>query len=143
MYDTPGTMLERIGSGEHLLGYDVPGSYAVLRARKDPTIGVVYPQDYTELVSYVLLIPAKAKHPNAAKLFLDFVLSREGQKTLAEGGLFAVRSDVEGEVTVKALQEKLGDRLKPIPLDDGTAQSFDDARRADFLKKWQAAIGKH
>jgi iron(III) transport system substrate-binding protein len=134
-------MLERIGSGEHVLGYDMPGSYAVTRARKDPAIGVVYPQDYTELVSHVMLIPAKAKHPNAAKVFLDFALSRDGQKAMAESGLLAIRDDAEGEA--KALKQKLGDRLKVIPVDDGAAQSLAEAKRLEFLNKWQSAIGKH
>ena len=30
-------MLEKVSSGEHLLGYNVLGSYALVRAKKDPT----------------------------------------------------------------------------------------------------------
>ena len=42
-YPSSGTMIERITSGEHLLGFNVIGSYVVLRQRKDPDLGLVYP----------------------------------------------------------------------------------------------------
>jgi iron(III) transport system substrate-binding protein len=35
-----GTMLERISSGENLIGYNMLGSYALVRAKKDPNMGV-------------------------------------------------------------------------------------------------------
>jgi serine protease Do len=42
-YPSSGTMIERITSGEHLLGFNVIGSYVVLRQKKDPDLGLVYP----------------------------------------------------------------------------------------------------
>ena len=39
-----GTMLERISSGENLIGYNVLGSYALVRAKTDPSLGVVLPE---------------------------------------------------------------------------------------------------
>ncbi len=138
-----GTMLERISSGEHVLGYNMIGSYAFIRGKRDPNIGVIYPQDYTAVSSRVMLIPAKAKNPNAAKVFLNYVLSLDGQKAIADSGLFAMRDDVEGEATAKALKQKLGDRLKPIPVDDSTTQYLDQTKRLAFLKTWQDAVAKH
>ena len=75
-------MLEKISSGEHLLGYNVLGSYAVVRAKKDPALGVVLPKDYTLVLSRVMFIGKKAKNPNAAKLWLDYILSQRGQKMI-------------------------------------------------------------
>jgi iron(III) transport system substrate-binding protein len=142
LYTSTGTMLEKIGSGEHVLGYNMIGSYAINRGKKDPNVGVVYPQDYIEIVSRVMLIPAKAKNPNAGKVFLNFVLSQEGQKAMADSGLFAMRDDVEGDATVKTLKAKFGDKLKPIPVDDSTTQYLDQTKRLAFLKKWQDAVAK-
>ena len=51
-----GTMMERISSGENLIGYNVLGSYALVRAKTDPSIGVVLPKDYTLILSRVLFI---------------------------------------------------------------------------------------
>jgi iron(III) transport system substrate-binding protein len=51
-----GTMMERISSGENLIGYNVLGSYALVRAKTDPSIGVVLPKDYTLVLSRVQFI---------------------------------------------------------------------------------------
>jgi ABC-type Fe3+ transport system, periplasmic component len=42
-----------------------------------------------------LLLGAKSAHPNAAKLFMDFVLSEEGQKQLVGLSRIPVREDVK------------------------------------------------
>ncbi|MBI4527875.1 MAG: extracellular solute-binding protein [Deltaproteobacteria bacterium] len=42
-----------------------------------------------------LMVGSKAPHPNAARLFLDFLLSKEGQEMLVEFQRIPVRSDVE------------------------------------------------
>ena len=56
-YPSSGTMIERITSGEHLLGFNVIGSYVVLRQKKDPDLGLVYPSDYVLVMSRVAFIP--------------------------------------------------------------------------------------
>src|SRR5205809_5176992 len=92
VYASTGNMLEKVSSGEHLLGYNVLGSYALVRAKKDQNLGVVLPKDYTLVLSRVMFIGKQAKSPNAAKLFVDYILSQRGQKQI--GGdveLFAVR----------------------------------------------------
>ena len=42
-----------------------------------------------------LMIGSKAPHPNAARIFLDFLLSKEGQEMLLEFQRIPVRKDVE------------------------------------------------
>ncbi|HEU4375116.1 MAG TPA: ABC transporter substrate-binding protein, partial [Telluria sp.] len=78
-----GTMLERISSGENLIGYNVLGSYALVRAKTDPSIGIVLPTDYTLILSRVLFINKAAKNVNAAKLWTDYMLSHRGQTIIA------------------------------------------------------------
>src|SRR2546428_8911464 len=41
------------------------------------------------------MIAAKAPHPNAARLFADFILSKEGQEMLRHFQRIPVRKDVE------------------------------------------------
>ena len=40
-------------------------------------------------------LPKGARHPHAAVLLLDFILSKEGQQILASAEYFPVRADVE------------------------------------------------
>ena len=76
LQSSTGTMMERVSSGENLIGYNILGSYAEARAKKDPSIGVAYPTDYTLVLSRVAFISKSAKNKNAAKLWLDYLLSK-------------------------------------------------------------------
>ena len=134
-------MLERITSGEHLLGFNIFGSYATARQRKDPSLAVVYPKDYTLVMSRVGLLPKAAKHPNAGKVFLDYLLSKRGQELVAKAALFSIRDDVQGEATAASLQKEMGQVLKPIPVAQDILEALDQKKRLEFLKKWQQAIG--
>ncbi|MES2105378.1 MAG: ABC transporter substrate-binding protein [Pseudomonadota bacterium] len=138
-----GTMLERISSGENLLGYNILGSYALVRAAKDPSIGVVLPKDYTLVLSRVMFISKGAKHPNAAKLWLDYTLSKRGQTMIAnEAKLYAIRADVKGETTSSNLAKQIGTGLKPLPVNPMLLQYLDQGKRLAFLKQWKDTAGK-
>jgi iron(III) transport system substrate-binding protein len=135
-----GTMLERIGSGENLLGFNIFASYALLRAKKDPGIAIVYPKDYTLVMSRVMFVAKGAKHENAAKLWLDYVLSRRGQTIISNAELGSIRADVEGATTLAGLTRTLGATLKPIPLGPDLLGYLEQGKRLAFLKEWQQAI---
>ena len=138
-----GTMLERISSGENLLGYNILGSYALVRAAKDPSIGVQLPKDYTLVLSRVMFISKAAKHPNAAKLWLDYTLSKRGQTMIAnEAKLYAIRGDVKGETTSSDLAKQIGVGLKPLPVNPMLLQYLDQTKRLAFLKQWKDTAGK-
>ncbi len=68
-------------------------------------------------------ISASAPHPNAAKLFLDFVLSKEGQKIFIDLGRLVVRSDLLEE-------QKVLKNLNPVPLDPSLGEQL-----ADYAKQ--------
>ncbi len=136
-----GTMMERISSGENLLGFNIFNSYAALRAKKDPSIGIVIPKDYALVMSRVMFISKTAKNPNAAKLWLDYVLSKRGQTIIAnQSELGSIRSDVEGEMTVAGYGKVLGDKARPIPVSSDILAYLDQTKRLDFIKQWQAAM---
>jgi iron(III) transport system substrate-binding protein len=141
VYSSTGNMLEKVSSGEHLLGYNVLGSYALVRAKKDPALGVVLPKDYTLVLSRVMFIGKQAKNPNAAKLWVDYVLSQRGQKVI--GGdveLFAIRADVDAEYTAASLAKQLGSNIKPIPVSSEIVGFLDAKKRLEFLADWKAAV---
>ena len=139
-----GTMLERISSGENLIGYNVLGSYALVRARTDLSLGVVLPKDYTLILSRVLFINKAARNVNAAKLWVDYMLSHRGQTIIAnESKLFAIRADVKGETTSADLIKQIGEKnIKPVPVHPIILQYLTPAKRMAFLKQWKETAGK-
>jgi iron(III) transport system substrate-binding protein len=142
VYASTGNMLEKVSSGEHLLGYNVLGSYALVRAKKDPNLGVVLPKDYTLVLSRVLFIGKQAKNPNAAKLWTDYILSARGQKLIgSDVELFAIRNDVDAEYTAASLNKQLGaNAIKPIPVSSEIVGYLDPKKRLDYLGAWKAAL---
>src|SRR6476646_3007748 len=61
LYSTTGTVLDRISSGEHLIAYNMIGSYAIERAKEDASIGILFPADYITLMSRIAFIPVAAQ----------------------------------------------------------------------------------
>ena len=84
MQSSTGTMMERVSSGENLIGYNILGSYALTRAKKDPSIGVAFTSDYNLVLSRLVFVAKNAKNPNAGKLWVDYLLSKRGQTIAAE-----------------------------------------------------------
>jgi iron(III) transport system substrate-binding protein len=141
LYTSAGAMMERVTSGEHVIGYGIFGSYALARSKKDPNLGIVTPKDYTLITSRVAFISKQAKNPDAAKLFLDYLLSKRGQTIIAtKAELYSLRADVEGEATLKGVEQLVGDRAKPVPIGPELLVYLDQTKRLDFLKQWQAAM---
>jgi iron(III) transport system substrate-binding protein len=134
-------MMEGVIQGEQTIGYGVFGSYAQARAKRVPDLGIVLPRDYALIMSRVAVISAKAKRPNAAKLFLDYLLSQRGQSIIAgRAELYALRDDVAGPTTAQGVAELIGDKARPIPIGPELLKPLSVEHRRDFTKKWQAAM---
>ncbi|MGZ5685180.1 MAG: ABC transporter substrate-binding protein [Usitatibacter sp.] len=141
VYSSTGNMLEKVSSGEHLLGYNVLGSYALVRSKKDPNLGVALPKDFTLVLSRVMFIGKSAKNPNAAKLWTDYILSQRGQKLIgSDVELFSIRNDVDAEYTAAKLNAQLGSNVKPIPVSSEIVTYLDAKKRLEFLGNWKAAV---
>ena len=113
MQSSTGTMMERVSSGENLIGFNILGSYAEARAKNDPSLGISYPKDYTLVLSRVSFISQQAQNSNAAKLWLDYVLSEKGQSILAnQADIPSIRNDIEGKNDIDGLTKILGNALK-------------------------------
>jgi iron(III) transport system substrate-binding protein len=135
-------MVQRIASGKDYLGYNLIGSYALTRARRDPSIGVVLPKDYTLVMSRIALLSKTAPHPNAGRLWLDYLLSRRGQGVLSSRSeLFSIRSDVPGEYTAATLRETLGPSLKAIAVGPPLLVFLDRSKQLEFLRRWRRETG--
>jgi iron(III) transport system substrate-binding protein len=73
----------------NLFGYRVEGMRA-----KGASIDLIQVEPVVVRGQY-LLMAKRAPHPNAAALFIDFILSKEGQQILAATGRTIVRPDVK------------------------------------------------
>jgi iron(III) transport system substrate-binding protein len=132
-YGTSRQMLNHILKGDQWIGYDAIASYAVELRKTRPELVVVYPSDYVLVMSRVAFIAAGARHPNAARLFLDFLLSREAQTILREHGMGSIRADVG----VPAEQSHLTPvRIQAIRIGPGLLVDLDSLVRAQFLRRW-------
>jgi len=75
----------KVVSGEYAVGW-VFDYMAFPDIAKGAPIGIVYPEDLLVLTRYWIGITKDADHPNAAKLFIEFLLSQEAQRALVEKG---------------------------------------------------------
>jgi iron(III) transport system substrate-binding protein len=140
---TTSGMLQQLASGKATLAYNVLGSYALMQARRNPAIGVVFPSDYTLVMSRLQLISRHATHPNAARLWVDYLLSQRGQALLAnQAGLFAVRADVRGSATAAGLTQTLGPSLRTIPVGPALTDYLEAQKSSAFIRQWHQALGR-
>lgn len=133
--DTSGQrMMGQIADGRMAFAYNMNQSYGASWAARAPEIGLITPDDYHLSVSRVAFIPRNAAHPNAAKLFLDFLLSREGQRVIGALGVRPVRDDVDAPVRPAA------PGVRPVRVGPALLANLDQARRATLLARWGEAM---
>lgn len=142
-HETSAAMLDRVAADKLVLAYNVLGSYAHKRARSEAVLGVVWPQDYTLVLSRVAFIARDARHPAAARLWLDHLLSPRGQALLAEHlGLLPVRSDAGtagADSAAVLLHRNLRHAFRPIRIGSGLLTYQDQAKKQAFLRQWDAS----
>jgi iron(III) transport system substrate-binding protein len=95
-------------------------------------VGVIYPQDGTSVPPDGNALIKGAKHPKAARLFLDYAVSKEVMELLAEKfSLRSARTDVPPPKGFVPLSE-----IKAVPYD----MAWAGKNYAAFVKKWQDII---
>ena len=127
-------MLDRVASGEHLLAFDMNGSYADWYMRNLSTeadIGYLAPQDYHLSISRVAFITKAAPHPHAARVFLDYLMSEAGQRQLLEARLTPIRPGLGAPPPPGG---------RPIRVGPALLANFDQGRREALLTRWRAAL---
>ncbi|MBO9581465.1 MAG: ABC transporter substrate-binding protein [Sphingobium sp.] len=137
LYQSSKTMISDVSSGRLALAYNVIGSYAFERAAHDPNFQVVVPRDYVLMMSRVTLIARRAPHPASAKLFLNFMLSREGQALLAKHHMNPVRLDMAPDD--KAL---VGANVRAVRVGPALMANIDAMTFARFTRKWREAASE-
>jgi ABC-type Fe3+ transport system substrate-binding protein len=74
---------DRVASGEFLIfGLDCGDHQTRLAQRKGQPLGIIHPSEGTAIYAFAPGIPLTAAHPAAARLFIAYLLTRDGQKVL-------------------------------------------------------------
>ncbi len=72
-------------------------------------------------LTFGLALAKDAPHPNAAKLLIDYLLSKEGQEIIAEAGYFVPRRDV-----AVPIMKQVPPNMKVIPLSMSLATKYNE-----------------
>jgi ABC-type Fe3+ transport system substrate-binding protein len=86
-------VLDRVIAGEYAMGLDMNSSHAVISAALGAPVRFV-PLDPVTMTMQIAGISRNAPHPNAARLFLDFIISRAGQEVFRDADYIPMRPDV-------------------------------------------------
>jgi iron(III) transport system substrate-binding protein len=127
-------LIDEVASGRAALACHVLASYALRAVKTNPSLAIAVSNATPLAVSRVAFIPQRAPHPSAAKLFIDYLLSRDGQQQLLEAGLFPIRQDVRSQTGFDAHE------LAPIRIDQGFEELLDERRRRELLRQWRTAV---
>jgi iron(III) transport system substrate-binding protein len=132
-YASGGDAMNKVQTGEHLLAYNMVSSQMMVRQSRDRNIAIVYPSDYTLVMSRIAFIPRTARHPAAARLFLDFLLSEPGQLLLAgHHHMQPIRTGI----TMKGGAPS-PEVLRPIHFGPSLLANLDEFRRRRVLREWR------
>jgi iron(III) transport system substrate-binding protein len=90
----PRTLVDRVIAGEYPIALQIFAHHPLISAAKGaPVTSKLLPPVASAAATVV--IPKDVRHPNAALLLMDFLLSRDGQQILASSEYLPVRDDVE------------------------------------------------
>jgi iron(III) transport system substrate-binding protein len=122
-----------VASGERQVGVNGAEYFYYRTQKRGNPIKIIYPKEGVPLIVSPMAIAKDAPHPNAAKLFMEFVFAKESQQTLADKeGLYTGHP----EVTYPADKPKLKD-LKLLPPDAAELEK----RNAEIKKRFIEYFG--
>ncbi|MEM4970065.1 MAG: extracellular solute-binding protein [Sulfolobales archaeon] len=138
-----GPQIEMVKTGQAYISLSLIANYAFREARNDTRIGVFIPSDLAVLVPRVMFITKEARNPNAAKLFMEFVFSDEGQKALAASSEVVVTIDnpYYPQLSIKYLQANVR-KLMIVRFGDGILDELLKSDvRSSFISTWKSWLG--
>lgn len=141
LYSTTSAILERVGDGRFVLGYNILGSYAADWATRNPDLGIILPRDYTTVMSRIGLVPKGAASPELGRKYLEFMMSARGQSVLAQKmHISAINPEVEGPNTIASMRAQADVQLSPVPVGPGLMVYLDQVKRMRLIERWNNAL---
>jgi iron(III) transport system substrate-binding protein len=115
-------LAQLVAAGEGLIDINIPAASVERMKERGAPIDWIALGDAPAIMVGIGLA-AQAPHPNAAKIFLDFVLSRDGQKLMQTPGRLIARSDLANE------QATMLQGMKIVPVNPALAEKLDEYAR--------------
>jgi iron(III) transport system substrate-binding protein len=136
-----GTQGEKILAGEYVAGFFISTAPSYpLQESSGGLYKVVLPEDGTVVLPRAIAIGPDAPHSATAKLFIDFVLSDEGQAAVAEGGLTSYRDSVKAAEGLHTYQEVV-DAVGEDQVIVGSYDLIPEDQVNEFVDRWNGLIG--
>jgi iron(III) transport system substrate-binding protein len=86
-------VLDQVIAGEYAVALQIFNHHAVISARKGAPVDWIKMEPATETLS-VISVHKSAPHPNAAKLLVDFITSKEGQAVFRDADYITAHPEV-------------------------------------------------
>jgi iron(III) transport system substrate-binding protein len=90
-------VLDRVIAGEYAIGLEMNNSHAAISAGQGAPVQWV-PLDPVSETLQVAGVTKGAPHPNAAKLFVDFMVSRAGQQIFRDNDYLPMHPDINAKI---------------------------------------------
>lgn len=115
------------------IGYENDGLKAKYVDGMGDDVAVVIPQEASAAAPYAISLVKNGPNPSAGKLWLNFIMTDEGQKIFAEG---YVRPAVAGVALPASVADKMppAPQIRPIDIAKATA------KKADIDAGWAKAV---
>jgi iron(III) transport system substrate-binding protein len=128
-------LIDRVIAGEYSITLTTAQHLPIIAATKGAPISPQVLQPMPATVASIM-IPKRTTHPHAAMLFVDYVLSAEGQTVLRDAQYFPVNENVQPLKELQPVSPRLAG-LKETFIDDEMLYATHD-RVAGLLKKYFA-----
>ncbi|MCH1878703.1 extracellular solute-binding protein [Alcaligenes ammonioxydans] len=141
LYANTGAILDDLDNGTLDVAYNVLGSYALARQKAGSDIAIVVPSDYVSVFTRSALIHKQARRPDLAAAFIDYLLSPQGQQTLAgPAGLGSLNAVETGSWFTKTIENQSIGIIQPLILNPSLLVGLDPTRRHRFLQNWRRLV---
>jgi len=121
-----GGVLQSVAGGEKMYGMIV--EFLPIREKaKGAPVEFVFPEEGVSAISEPVAILANTQNPEAARAFIDFLISREGQEMAASQGYMPAHPDVTAPEGFPALSD-----IEILPLDPAAALESAEADKETF-----------
>lgn len=129
---TPAGLSKMLSGERPLMFYVVNNHYSGAVAKGAP-LEFILPKSGTVMTPFAVSVLAGAPHPNAAKLFVDFMMS-DAQDIIVKANEYALRN---GSAPPKGMPQL--SKVKVLPLDIDSALK----QQTQLIQSWQKATGIH
>lgn len=137
-----GSLLTKLQTGEYAAAVFMSDATMVPEAHRSAgLLGVTLATDGSPFQGAAVSISAKAPHPNTAKLFVDFMLSQEGQQAILEGGRPAIRQGLTPVEGLYAFQEATA-QIPPEAVVIVPYREVPEAEVKAFSDRWNGLLNQ-